>query len=213
MIFCVEMTTEDPSLQSAASTSAQTEPSILTTTAVNVPVPAWSDPLAKDDAVIENKSEFYSMLEDFTETCDDELTKICHRKLSKVEGNKKYKCTKCGITWQYLHEADSHFLEHQHSDCKGARETIKKAEEERAKDYKSMSKIEKVWMKGDKKKLTFLLSKIISNLRNHEFKVQSLQTKDMYTKLKSKREEVLSLLQRSIAKAEEMLGKAHTLKN
>ena len=83
MIFCVEMTTEDPSLQSAAVTSAQTEPSILTTTAVNVPVPAWSDPLAKDDAVIENKSEFYSMLEDFTETCDDELTKFVTESCSK----------------------------------------------------------------------------------------------------------------------------------
>ena len=212
MIFCLEMTSEDPLRSAAVPATVITEPTTITTTAVHVPLPTWSDSLTKDAAVNEEKSEFYSMLEDFTETCDDELAKICHRKLSKVEGNEKYKCTKCGITWQYLHEADSHFLEHQHSDSREARETIKKAEEERAKDYKSLSKIEKVWMKGDKKKLTFLLSKILSNLRHHEVAVQSLQTKDMYAKLKSKREEILSLFQRSIAKAEEMLGKAHTLK-
>ena len=52
------------------------------------------------------------------------------------------------------------------------------------------------------------------NIRDLEAKVQSLQVKDIHMdeKLKLKSEEVLSLFQRTIVKAEDILRKARTLK-
>lgn len=59
-----------------------------------------------------------------------------------------------------------------------------------------------------------LLSKNFLNIRDLEAKVQSLQAKDIHMdeKLKLKSEEVLSLFQRTIVKAEDILRKARTLK-
>ena len=52
------------------------------------------------------------------------------------------------------------------------------------------------------------------NIHDLEAKVQSLQAKDIHMdeKLKLKSEEVLSLFQRTIVKAEDILRKARTLK-
>ena len=58
------------------------------------------------------------------------------------------------------------------------------------------------------------MSKNFLNIRDLEAKVQSLQAKDIHMdeKLKLKSEEVLSLFQRTIVKAEDILRKARTLK-
>ena len=108
-----------------------------------------------DDAA---EADFYSILDKFTETSDEELTKIAHMLIGE-DGtpDRRYKCLKCENSSKFFTQAQKHHLEHEHKVLSIVRETLKKAELERQNDAQNIAKIEKAIGKEDRKKLVSAL--------------------------------------------------------
>ena len=94
--------------------------------------------------VTTTEEDFFSILDEFSETTAEELAKIGHMHIGE-SGNitRSYKCLKCDSFSKFFTQAQKHHLEHEHDAFKDVRETLKNAELERKSNAKSISKIEK----------------------------------------------------------------------
>ena len=107
------------------------------------------------------EEDFFAILDKFTETSDEELTKINHMLIGESgEPDRQYKCLKCPSTSKFFTQAERHNLEHEHEAFSSVRETLRKAELERANDAKNIAKIEKGIGKTDGKTLVRALSSV-----------------------------------------------------
>ena len=103
---------------------------------------------------VEIEEDFYAILDKFTETSDEELSKIAHMLIGENgKPDRRYKCLKCPKAFKFFTQAERHHLEHEHDSLSSVRETLRKAELERVNDAQNIGKIEKGIGKVDKKKL------------------------------------------------------------
>ena len=135
------------------------------------------------------------------------MQQIGHKKLQhKGRGDHKYKCLKCNLSWQFLSEAEDHHLEHEFEESKNIREKLKSVELGRARDAKTLSKVEKMLIgKCDPSKIMKVLDKVASNLKNHGETMASMEKDYMSEKLHSKRKEYSNMLKRTIEKVEKLI--------
>ena len=90
------------------------------------------------------EEDFFSVLDKFTETSEEELAKIGHMLIGESgKPDRRYKCLKCPSTSKFFTQAERHNLEHEHEAFSSVRNTLRKAELERANDAKNIAKIEK----------------------------------------------------------------------
>jgi hypothetical protein len=90
------------------------------------------------------EEDFFSVLDKFTETSEEELAKIGHMLIGESgTQDRRYKCLKCPGTSKFFTQAERHNLEHEHEAFSSVRNTLRKAELERANDAKNIAKIEK----------------------------------------------------------------------
>ena len=84
-----------------------------------------------------NDDDFYSILDKFTETSDEELKRINHMIIGESERNeKRYKCLKCEHAFRFFTQAERHHLEHANEEFSPVRDILRKAELDRAEDSK-----------------------------------------------------------------------------
>ena len=84
-----------------------------------------------------DKNDYYTLLDEFTETDDDEVKRIDHtRILNRPHGTDKYRCNKCRKGATYFCEAERHFMVHSHEDFASVRKELARIDTERANDAK-----------------------------------------------------------------------------
>ena len=72
------------------------------------------------------QNEFYAILDQFTETNDEELAKISHMLIGEDgKPDRRYKCLNCEKSSNFFTQAQRHHLEHKHSELSFVRETLK----------------------------------------------------------------------------------------
>ena len=156
---------------------------------------------------ISNENDFFEILDQFTETNDEELKKISHIAIGEVGTNRNYKCLICPQSFKYFSQAQKHHKEHEFNKFSSVREMIKKAELERQNDAQNISKIEMVIGKADKKKLVRALRKINENLHKHLENLDSLEKSKLPPNLSKKCKEYSRSLIETTAKADKVLSK------
>ena len=162
----------------------------------------------EEPALAATKEDFYAILDTFTETSDEELRKIHHMLLGESGTlTRKYKCLKCEKSSKFFTQAERHHLEHEHSALSVVRETLKKAELERAIDSKNISKLEKGIGKMEDKKLIRSLRLINDNLTKHLEKLDALQKSRLPEHLVKKCKEFTKSLLETTSKADKLLNK------
>ena len=73
-----------------------------------------------------SQNEFYAILDQFTETNDEELAKISHMLIGEDgKPDRRYKCLNCEKSSNFFTQAQRHHLEHKHSELSFVRETLK----------------------------------------------------------------------------------------
>ena len=101
-----------------------------------------------------NENDFYAVLDQFTETSNEELEKINHMLLGESgDPTRMYKCMKCPDKSKFFTQAEKHHQEHEFEAFRPVRETLRKAELDRQKDAQNLEKIEKGIGNIDKKRL------------------------------------------------------------
>ena len=101
-----------------------------------------------------NEDDFFSILDQFTETSEEELQKINHILIGENgQPDRMYKCMKCVEKYKFFTQAQKHHLEHEFVAFRPVREMLKRAELGRQEDDRNLSKIEKAIGKAEKKKL------------------------------------------------------------
>ena len=114
-----------------------------------------------------NENDFYAVLDQFTETSNEELEKINHMLLGESgDPTRMYKCMKCTDKSKFFTQAEKHHQEHEFEAFRPVRETLRKAELDRQKDAQNLEKIEKGIGKIDKKTLIRALRYDQANLFN-----------------------------------------------
>ena len=114
-----------------------------------------------------NENDFYAVLDQFTETSNEELEKINHMLLGESgDPTRMYKCMKCPDKYKFFTQAEKHHQEHEFEAFRPVRETLRKAELDRQKDAQNLEKIEKGIGKIDKKTLIRALRYDQANLFN-----------------------------------------------
>ena len=126
-------------------TSAEATPSLASgSTAVktNEEVhfhPSVSESGSGEKSTSKDQSDFYALLDEFTETNDEELAKFAHIRIFKKNAKaEKYKCIKCSKKAKYFSEAERHYNEHVIDEFSSVREALKKAELDRQEDAKGI---------------------------------------------------------------------------
>jgi len=156
--------------------------------------------------VVKTQSDYYALLDEFTETNDDEVAKISHLRLIDRGGKpEKYKCIKCNKKAKYFSEAESHHNEHILDEFASVRETLKKAELDRQEDVKTLRKIEKSVGNADKKKLVRLLNRTTDKMKKNFEILDQLKDTYMPDKYLLKCKEFSKNLTVSINKAEKLM--------
>merc|ERR1719309_1384642 len=166
--------------------------------------PPMANILSRTDVLEPPQEEVDTILEEYTITSTNDLQQIGHKKLQqKGQGGHKYKCLKCNLSWQFLSEAEDHHLEHEFEESKNIRAKLKSVELGRARDAKTLSKVEKMLMgKCDPSKIMKVLDKVASNLKNHGETMASMEKDYMSEKLHSKRKEYSNMLKRTVERVE-----------
>ena len=155
-----------------------------------------------------NEDDFYAILDQFTETSNEELKKISHMLIGEVgQPNRSYKCLKCPKSFKYFSQAQKHHQEHEFTQFSSVREMLRKAELERQSDAQNISKIEKGIGKTEKKKLVGALRRINENLHKHLENLDSLEKSKLPPNLSKKCKEYSKNLIETTAKADKVLNK------
>ena len=155
-----------------------------------------------------NIDDFYAILDQFTETSDEELKKISHMLIGEVgQPNRSYKCLKCPKSFKYFSQAQKHHQEHEFTQFSSVREMLRKAELERQTDAQNISKIEKGIGKTEKKKLVSALRRINENLYKHLENLDSLEKSKLPPNLSKKCKEYSKNLIETTAKADKVINK------
>lgn len=176
---------------------------------MQLPVQSKSDLTAKTTVKETcNENDFHEILDQFTETNDEELKKISHMLIGEAgKPDRNYKCLKCPKSFKYFSQAQKHHKEHEFNQFSSVRETLKKAELERQNDDQNISKIEKGIGKTDKKKLISALRRINENLHKHLENLDSLEKSKLPQNLSKKCKEYSRSLIETTAKADKVLNK------
>ena len=162
----------------------------------------------EEPALEASKEDFYAILDTFTETSDEELNKIHHMLVGETgTPTRKYKCLRCEKSSKFFTQAERHHLEHEHASLSVVRETLKKAELERAIDSKNISKLEQGIGKIEDKKVIRSLRLINDNLTKHLEKLDALHKSSLPEHLLKKCKEFTKSLLETTSKADKVLNK------
>jgi len=114
------------------------------------------------------KNDFYAILDQFTETSDEELNRINHMLIGE-SGTKSrgYKCLKCELQCKYFTQAKKHHSEHEFTRLAPVRELIKRAALEQQSYEQDIAKFEKAVGTADKKRLVRALRTMNENLHKN----------------------------------------------
>ena len=160
----------------AANSSKESMPSSISSKSLKKAAEPKQQLLARNEA----KEDFFEILDKFTETSEDELKKINHMLIGESgEPDRQYKCLKCPSRSKFFTQAERHNLEHEHEAFSSVRETLRKAELERANDAKNIAKIEKGIGKTDGKTLVRALRSVTSLSFSHSWYFLQLINKNL----------------------------------
>ena len=159
MLFCLETVSTNEEARHEAEVISVDTPTKVPEQILSAP--PMANILSRTDVLDPPQEEVDAILEEYTITSTNDLQQIGHKKLQhKGRGDHKYKCLKCNLSWQFLSEAEDHHLEHEFEESKNIREKLKSVELGRARDAKTLSKVEKMLLgKCDPSKIMKVLDK------------------------------------------------------
>ena len=122
----------------------------------------------EEDTEKKGQSLLYQILDQFTETSEEELKKINHVIIGNSGSkNRGYRCLKCYNNSKYFAQAKKHNNEHEFERLRPIIEKLKKAELERKSEDQNIDKIKKSIGHTEKKKIIKALRQITENLTKH----------------------------------------------
>ena len=155
-----------------------------------------------------NEDDFFSILDQFTETSEEELQKINHILIGENgQPDRGYKCMKCVEKFKFFTQAQKHHNEHEFIAFQPVREMLKRAELGRQDDDTNLSKIEKAIGKADKKKLIRALRQINENLQKHLETLDGMEKSKLPLMLNQKCKEYTKKLMLTTSRADKVLKK------
>ena len=155
-----------------------------------------------------NEDDLFSILDQFTETSEEELQKINHILIgTNGQPDRGYKCMKCVEKFKFFTQAQKHHTEHEFIAFQPVREMLKRAELGRQDDDQNLSKIEKAIGKAEKKKLIRALRRINENLQKHLETLDGLEKSKLPLMLNQKCKEYTKKLMLTTSRADKVLKK------